>query len=381
MRHDWRSGIQRVVKNYLMEFLLSPPAGCTVIPVYATREESGYRTAEAYLLELAGVEGITPNDTPLQPQAGDIFLGLDLQPFIVPMQAPYLEELRRMGVGLAFMVYDLLPVRLPDCFSPGAAPDHERWLRAIAKADMAICISQAVADDLAQWLGEHREAFAPGLPPQIRAVHPGADPAALVSTQGLPQDAPALLEQLRKHPAFLMVGTLEPRKAHNVVLAAFERLWQRGEDCTLVIVGRTGWMVDQLVAALRAHPERGNRLIWIEDSSDELLEQVYAASACLVAASRGEGFGLPLVEAAQHGLAIIARDIPVFREVAGEHAFYFEDDSPDGLADALSRWLALFRNGQQPTPQGMHWNSWRASADGVKRLLLHHDWPKPVADG
>ena len=65
------------------------------------------------------------------------------------------------------------------------------------------------------------------------------------------------------------------------------------------------------------------------------LEKVYAASTCLISASEGEGFGLPLIEAAQHKIAIIARDIPVFREVAGDHAFYFNGNESTDLPKAI----------------------------------------------
>ncbi len=384
VRHDWRSGIQRVVKNYLMEFLMRPPAGSTVMPVYATKDELGYRLALGYLCELAGLDAPEDGDPPLDAQAGDMFLGLDLQPHIVPLQAPFLNPLQQSGVGMAFMVYDLLPLRLPDCFSPGAAEHHERWLQHIARAELLICISQAVADDLSLWLQQRppaeSSADAPHRMPRIRAVHPGANLAHTLPTRGLPPDAAELLAQIRQRPAFLMVGTLEPRKAHAAVLAAFEQLWAGGEDVGLVIVGRPGWMVDELLSSLGTHPERGHRLVWVEDSSDEFLEQVYAASACLVAASLGEGFGLPIVEAAKHGLPIIARDLPVFREVAGEHAWYFADDAPEALAANFSQWLSRFREGRHPAPQGMRWHSWRASADKVKQLLVEQDWDgRPAA--
>ena len=70
-----------------------------------------------------------------------------------------------------------------------------------------------------------------------------------------------------------------------------------------------------------------------------MLEQVYDSADALLAASEGEGFGLPLIEAAQHGLPIIARDIPVFREVAGENAYYFSGKDPQTLTEALRNWL------------------------------------------
>lgn len=81
-------------------------------------------------------------------------------------------------------------------------------------------------------------------------------------------------------------------------------------------------MVDLLVQRLCSHPELGKRLFWLNGISDDYLESVYAVCACLIAASYGEGFGLPLIEAAQHELPVIARDIPAFREVAGEYAFF-----------------------------------------------------------
>lgn len=370
VRFDWQSGIQRVVKNYLLELLRHPPDDATIVPVYATVGEQGYRVAQDPMLRFAGLPLRGSAGPVIEPRAGDLFFGLDLAPHIVPVQRDYLQRLRARGVAVAFMVYDLLPLRLADCFAPGAAADHERWLRVAAGADLLVCISQAVADELAQWLRDHPPADGPPRTPAIGSVHLGADLAHALPTQGLPPDAKDVLARIRARPSFLMVGTLEPRKCHAAVLSAFERLWEAGADATLVIAGRTGWMVSDLVSRLRSHPEQGRRLFWLEDSSDEYLQEVYAACACLVAASRGEGFGLPLVEAAQRGMPIIARDLPVFREVAGDHAFYFADDAPQALADAIARWLALYREQRQPASTGMPWQTWRQSAAQLRRLLL-----------
>ncbi|KAB2854879.1 MAG: glycosyltransferase family 4 protein, partial [Bauldia sp.] len=110
----------------------------------------------------------------------------------------------------------------------------------------------------------------------------------------------------------------------------------------------------------------GSRLFWLEGVADEYLERVYAASDCLIAASEGEGFGLPLVEAARHRLSILARDIPVFREVAGDHAAYFSGLEPEDLSGAVERWLDLYRDGRHPKSDGMPWTTWQESA---RRLL------------
>jgi glycosyltransferase involved in cell wall biosynthesis len=186
----------------------------------------------------------------------------------------------------------------------------------------------------------------------------------------LPDGADDVLDHLNCRLIFLMVGTLEPRKGHHQVLEAFEQLWQRGLDVNLVIVGKQGWLVEQLVKKISLHPELGRRLLWLDGISDEYLEKVYAASTCLIAASEGEGFGLPLIEAAQHGLPVIARDLPVFREVAGDHAFYYSGNEPKSLVDALWRWIELYRQGKAPKSDGMPRLTWEQSAGQFLKAVL-----------
>ncbi|MCR2832000.1 glycosyltransferase, partial [Acidithiobacillus ferrooxidans] len=113
---------------------------------------------------------------------------------------------------------------------------------------------------------------------------------------------------------------------------------------------------------------------YLQGISDEFLKAVYDASTCLLAASEGEGFGLPLIEAARHGLPIIARDIAVFREVADTHAFYFSGKEPQDLAGAIQDWLALFHANRHPKSEGMPWLTWAQSADRLKRILTDEEW-------
>ena len=120
---------------------------------------------------------------------------------------------------------------------------------------------------------------------------------------------------------------------------------------------------------MRHHPELNKRLFWLEGVSDEYLEKVYVASSCLIAASEGEGFGLPLIEAAKHKLPIIARNIPVFREVAGEHAFYFEGLDSKCLADAIQVWTSLYLKNEHPKSEELPWLSWTKSAEQLKEVL------------
>ena len=103
-------------------------------------------------------------------------------------------------------------------------------------------------------------------------------------------------------------------------------------------------------------------------------------SAALLAPSEGEGFGLPLIEAAQHNIPIIARRLPVFQEVAGEHAYYFEGLEPHHLSDAIAAWLELYQAGSAPASTGMHWLTWSDSTRQVLDAVVGKKWYR-LAEG
>ena len=166
-----------------------------------------------------------------------------------------------------------------------------------------------------------------------------------------------------------MVGTVEPRKGHELVLDAFSRLWSEGHKFNLVVIGKKGWLVDDLADRLTACSRTESHLFWFEGASDEFLKRAYEASSCLIAASEAEGFGLPLIEASFHGLPVLARDIEVFREVAGEAALYFDGDSAESLVDGVLGWVDAHTNHKVPDPRSMRVMSWTQSAEALLEQL------------
>lgn len=366
---DAKTGIQRVVRSILSEWLAHPPSGYCVEPVYATVDQE-YRYARRFLQRFLNKtdEREPKRDEPVEYAQGDIFFGLDFQPHVVPAQRDFYKGLRRKGVKVKFLLHDLLPIQMPHHFPDGNKETFSLWLDVISENDGAVCVSKTVADHLSAWIKENKpdrkKTFS------VHWSHNGIGFGESMPTKGLPDGAVYALHDFQSRLSFLMVGTLEPRKAHSQALEAFERLWDMGLDACLVIVGKPGWMVEALVKNIHLHPELGRRLFWLESISDEYLEKVYAASTCLLAASEGEGFGLPLIEAARHGLPILARDIPVFREVAGDHAFYFKGDTPEALAESIQAWLTFYQANQAPRSEDMHWLTWRESARCLLELIL-----------
>jgi glycosyltransferase involved in cell wall biosynthesis len=369
---DSKTGIQRVVRSVLLELLANPPEGFQVEPIYGIPGQQGYRYARQFLNRFLHHPEAAVEDGPVIACYGDIFLGLDLGHHIVIEQARVYSDWRRNGVQVYFVIYDLLPVLMPEVFRDVIAPIHAQWLTTLAQTDGVLCISRAVADDMVDWLsvfgGDRSRSF------KLGWFHLGGDVAGSIPSMGFPADAEHVLNALSSRPSFLMVGTLEPRKGQMQALAAFEQLWDQDLNVNLVLVGQYGWNVDLLIEMIRKHPELNRRLFWLEGISDEYLEKVYAASTCLIAASEGEGFGLPLIEAAQHKKPIIARDIPVFREVAGDYAFYFSGRTPKNLSGAVCEWLALNKAGKAPKSETMPWLTWKQSTKHLLDVMLGGQW-------
>ena len=344
------------------QLLTDPDAGYFVRPVFATRK-TGYRYARDFPGVVSG-RGGDADAARVEVEPGDVFLELDPATSILPLHRDQLFEWKRSGVRLHFMVHDILAVRNPQWFTPRGRRNFKRWLRTLAIfADGLICSTQVVKEDVADWLATRYALDPAGVP--VRVVRLGADISASLPSVGLPAEAGPLLEKLRKTRGVLMVGTIEPRKGHARVLAAFEKIWDRKKEASLVIVGKPGWRTEALQKTLRFHPQTNKRLFWLDGVSDEMLVALYTAVKGVIVASEAEGFGLPLVEAAYYKKPILASDIPVFREICEEGATFFSQKAD--LAEAIDAWLERIEKGQTPPARmfpGI--TTWR---DSVRRLL------------
>ena len=363
---DAKSGIQRVVRALLNAFIADAPAGYEIVPVYTTPDYEGYRRASAFMHQWLNQTGDMSDDEAILFTDRDIFLGLDLHPSFVPARDKLLQQMRNLGIQVKFVVYDLLPITMPKNFPLGIEPIFKQWFDTVVKAQELICISKAVADEI-------RADFLPklkGLPP-MRVTHfqLGCDIENSVPTIGIEPDAAALFEQLKAVTTFLMVGTIEPRKNHEQVLIAFEQLWASGHELNLVLVGKFGWNIDGLAEKLRGHQQLGQQLFWLEGISDEYLQRLYESCDALIMASIGEGFGLPLIEAASRGLPLLATDLPVFREVAGENAYYFSGAKASHIQVGIEAWLDLYRQQLHPSSTGLQAITWKQSAQQLLKLV------------
>jgi len=337
VRRDHGTGIQRVLREIGRRVLETPPQGWRGDAVRV--QDGRLRITHAVPLSILGHAPLALPENPLDVQLGDVLLCADVNAELTAEDFQELQRLQLDGLKIILLVYDLLAVRLPKLFPTQIAPLVTDWYRRmLGIADAAICTARVGADDLIALLKEHPDWRKTPLP--IGHFHLGADVPVNRAKCVASAETLAALDSARKRPTIVMVGTIEPRKGHAQVLAAFENLWAIGEDLGLIIVGKQGWNVEELAEHLHASHEMGNRLHWLRRCSDSELHMIYGASAGLLMASRHEGFGLPIAEAAHTGLPVLARDLPVFREIASDNARYFSGDDPQALATVLQRWVA-----------------------------------------
>ncbi|MGH8434007.1 MAG: glycosyltransferase family 4 protein [Pseudomonas sp.] len=295
---------------------------------------------------------------PLQTQAGDQLVLLDSSwhaDFF-----PLAEKLKRQGVGIVSVIYDLIPLTHPQFCDEGLVKVFDHWFDWIAKtADGFMAISKTISAQVDAEI-QRRLGEAEAGKRWHGFFHLGSELDLLRNEARLSPE----LERMFRDPApvFLMVSTIEPRKNHAYLLDAFELLWAQGSDARLCIIGKIGWKCEALVERIKRHPQHGKRLFMFNRINDKGLEYAYANARALVFPSYVEGFGLPLVEAMQRGLPAMASEIPVFREVGGEFMAYFDLAAPQSLADLVVQFEST---GVFPAPRQVtdwHWIGWREAS-------------------
>ncbi len=366
------TGIQRVVRKIVQNWAPSEGQG-QMIPIQPVSCARGMHLLPVSIPNPKNNDSFKIEDgPPIRFCFGDTLLMLDASWDYHSQHAVLLRKARLQGCEVIACLYDLIPLRQAAFCGPGLPEVFARGLKTqLETVSGFICISRDVADQLVTLL----EAVKFPRPMKVGYFHLGADFLPDAAEGGPPatrDDDPM--------PAFLMVGTIEPRKGHQIALRAFEQLWHAGRKARLIIAGKAGWGTEEFGARLEGHPEFGKRLVWTKRVSDAELSGLYSSCDAVIAASYAEGFGLPLVEAAAHDKPVIASDIGVFREVAGEagvKATFFDVGSADALAASISAFLDRqdVRTHEQHC-KGRAWQTWADSAAQIRDVIYGGRWYK-----
>lgn len=252
-------------------------------------------------------------------------LPLPIRPFTGPQSLIYSPDFTApamRGVPRVVTVHDIAFITHPHLTTPGLAAYLRTALDRELRRDAWIA---TVSETTRQRAIDHLDVS----PDRVFVVPNGVDRRFLTAVP-LTGD---VLKRLGVPERFmLMVGTIEPRKNHETVLRALQRLDRNAPK--LVVVGRPGWGTNEVLLALRSLHESGD-VVWLDDFPDDQLPGLYAASTMVLYPSWTEGFGLPVLEALATGRPVITGDDPVFREVGGQYAPVVDPGDDEALIAAI----------------------------------------------
>ncbi len=251
------------------------------------------------------------------------------------------------GVPSAITVHDLYMEVLPELY----ARRHRLWwtlffAAAARRADRIFCVSGNTAGDIVR--------RRPHLKGKISLV-PGAGV--------LPhfEEESGAAERTDASPYFLLLGNVTPNKNLGFLSAALKRIAATGPKVRVVHVGRD--LCGDLAQAVATSDGQLESFGGVDDCK---LDKLMRHAQALIQPSRYEGFGLPIIEAHERGLPVIASDIEVFREVGGDGCTYVALDDAGALAEAMR--TALVEPG------------WRRVMSDLSRTnALRYSWDQSAA--
>ncbi len=239
---------------------------------------------------------------------------------------------RRTGFRLVLLCYDIIPLMFPHYYKPHDVEAHRRYVDvAFAAADLVVFTSRAVEADVRTYCDTNRIALG-----RTAVFTPGANVGSRNTAAPLP-------ERLEPGRYALLVSTIEPRKGHDLIYRVWLRLLAVGVPQAarfkLVFVGRKGWLVDDLVHALRHDARLAGSIEILTAASDATMATLYRDAAFCLYPSHYEGYGLPVVEAFFYGKAVLASTGGAVPEAAGEFSPCLDPADADAWEEKLRTWI------------------------------------------
>jgi glycosyltransferase involved in cell wall biosynthesis len=272
----------------------------------------------------------------------------------------------RHGARVAAILHDAIPIQHPEFVPPDLPADHATYMRALSHADLILPNSEASAEGWREFMAKEKLAGPPVRTCTLACDLPG------IPREMVPAEDPAPGEPVR----ILCVSTLEPRKNHRTLLAAYEIATAERPDLRLELdlVGASYIGAQDIIEAVRLSMSRRAGLRWREKIEHSSLRQLFLECHYTVYPSVLEGFGLPVIESLWFGRPCICANFGVMAEnAAGGGCLTVDVRDPKALAAAI---LELAGNPARRRQLGLEatrrkLKTWNEYATEVLSCLAH----------
>ena len=198
------------------------------------------------------------------------------------------------------------------------------------RADEIITISENTARDVI--------ALLPVKPEKVHAIPLAAGSNYRPMTDRSAIDRICDQHGLQNGEYILFVGALEPRKNIPVLLHSYQNLLDRGIHKKLAVVGKKGWMFDEIFNTVQKLKMEDN-VVFPGYVSEQDLPYLYNGACLFVYPSLYEGFGLPILEAMSCGIPVLTSNISSMPEIVGNSALLVDPRDPKQLAEVMEQVL------------------------------------------
>ena len=276
-------------------------------------------------------------------------------------QPDYALRLQRSGLKPLFFVHDLIPLNYPEYCRQGESDRHHLRMDTLLRMGHGVI---ANSETTLNELTTYAQGKKLPMPPAVVSL---LAPARLLKPL-------ANAERPLLKPYFVMLGTIEPRKNHWLMLQLWRQLVESLGDATpqLVIIGQRGWECENVVDMLERCEILKDFIFELPECSDTDLALWLHHAQALLFPSFTEGFGMPLIEALTLGVPVIASDLPVFREIVGDIPDYIDVLDGKRWKDVIIDYATADSSARQQQCQrmsGFNAPTWAAHFEQVEALM------------
>jgi glycosyltransferase involved in cell wall biosynthesis len=239
--------------------------------------------------------------------------------------------LRRQGVHVVRMIYDLIPTIKPQWVDEPTVRQVTNWVRRVlTESDHVLTISDFSRREIEAFCAESRF----GVPP-LSVVRLGDE------LDSADDEHPPLPRFVPRRPFFVCVSTLDIRKNHRLLYDAWNVLAGRdAEACPdLVCLGVPHLYVADLLREIRQDRTVNGRIHFLHGVEDAELAWYYRHCVATIYPSRYEGWGLPVAESLGHGRLCLASNATSIPEISSDLPAFFDPFDVPGLVSLIDRTL------------------------------------------
>jgi len=291
--------------------------------------------------------------------------------WMVPEHAAAVGSLRKSGVKVVRMIYDLIPTLKPQWVFEKDEEVFTRWAQALLReSDIILTISEFSKKEIERYCRLEDIKI-----PTVEVIRLGDEMSGQQNDSNTENSSSHLKPSMMpKRPFFLCVSTLDVRKNHRLLYDAWNIMMSRNPDnCPdLVCVGSKHYFTEDLIREIERNPIVNSRIHLLQDVNDRELDWYYKNCVATIYPSRYEGWGLPVAESLGYGRICLASHATSIPEISEDLPVFFDPLNVYELVELIDRCMqnkAWVKQKETEIKTNFKPTSWKKTAQQIMNTI------------